>query len=216
MPTVHIYLDLISPYAWFAWTRIRAAVAPHPVQAHPVLFAGLLGHWGHKGPAEIPPKRVFTFKDVTRIAAREGLTLRGPATHPFNPLTALRVCLPEVSGAHQHAALDALFTAGWSHGCDLGSPTEIAAALTAAGLPGDVWVSQTRDPSVKRALIASTEQAVERGVFGVPTMCVGEELVFGNDRIDDVVDILAGRDPVDPDALARLLAKPRGSARRPT
>jgi 2-hydroxychromene-2-carboxylate isomerase len=215
---VHLdfWFDFISPYAFFAWLRIRdvAADAGATLRLRPVVLAGLLDHHGQLGPAEIPAKREHTFKDVARYAAVHGIPLRGPATHPFNPLTALRCSLPEVAGERQADVIDALFRAGWSDGIDLGDPAAIARALSAVGLDGEALVARTRDPAVKQALIDEGHAAIARGVFGVPTMDTDGELIWGNDRMDWVALRLKGRDPLPPDAQV-LLDRPVG-ARRPS
>ena len=215
MSHIDFWFDFISPYAYFAWRRIgpMAASTGATLQIRPVLFAGLLDHHGQLGPAEIPSKREHTFKDIARYAALHQIPLAGPATHPFNPLTALRVALPEVSGPHQAKVVDALFGAGWGRGIDLGDPDAIAAALTAADLDGAALVARTRDPEVKAALLAQTKAAIDQGVFGVPTTIVDGEPFWGNDRLEYVELALAGRDPLPEGAAERLLAKPTGRVR---
>lgn len=212
---VDFWFDFISPYAFFAWLRVGdvARAAGATLRARPVALAALLDHHGQLGPAEIPAKREHTFKDVARYAALHGIPLRGPAKHPFNPLTALRCSLPEVAGERQTHVIDALFRAGWSHGADLGDPEVVAGVLSEAGLDGPALVARTRDPAVKEALIAEGRAAIERGVFGVPTMDAGGELFWGNDRMDYVALRLAGRDPL-PGGVQSLLDRPAG-ARRP-
>lgn len=214
-PQLDFWFDFISPYAFFAALRIGPLAAQHGavVRYRPVLFAALLDHHGQLGPAEIPSKRTHTFKDVARYAAVHGIPLRGPAFHPFNPLTALRCALPEVAGADQRVVIDVLFRAGWSEGVDLGDPSVIVSVLTGAGLDGAALVDATRDPAVKASLVRETEAAVSRGVFGVPTTDVGGELFWGNDRLDYVAMRLAGRDPLPAGSAAELLARPSGSAR---
>ena len=90
---VYFYFDPISPYAWLAWHRCQPLIGENRLIPRPVLFAGLLGAHGTKGPAEIPAKRHYTFLDVQRWACVYGLTLRGPPAHPFNPLAPLRLSL---------------------------------------------------------------------------------------------------------------------------
>jgi 2-hydroxychromene-2-carboxylate isomerase len=214
---VHLdfWFDFISPYAYFAWLRIRdvASETGATLRLRPVALAALLDHHGQLGPAEIPAKREHTLKDVARYAAAHGLELRGPATHPFNPLTALRCSLPEVAGDQQAEVIDALFRAGWSDGADLGDPEAIARALSAAGLDGPALVARTREAAVKQALIEEGRAAIARGVFGVPMMDADGELIWGNDRMAWVTLRLQGRDPL-PSGVQALLDRPAG-ARRP-
>jgi len=215
-PTIEFYADPISPYVYIAWHRLRALQAGHPglaIVVRPTLLAGLLGHFGQLGPAEIAPKRVFLFKDVARRCHELGLPLRGPATHPFNPLTALRAILatPE---RDRGRALGAIVDAGWARGIDLADPHALGEALTDVGLDGPGLVAATAEPAVKQSLLDATRAAADRGVFGVPTFAVADELVFGQDRLPDVARILAGQDPIDPADIATLLAHPTGAQRR--
>lgn len=213
---VHFYFDFISPYAYFAWLRMRGICQARGVELvlHPIVFGAVLSHHGQLGPAEIPSKRIFTFKDISRYAALHGIALRGVAAHPFNPLTALRVSLPAVAGVHQERVIDTLFRGGWGAGADLGDPVAIASLLDAASLPGTELVSRTRDPAIKAALADETARAIAAGVFGVPTMIVGDELVWGNDRLSDLERILDGEDPLPSDLVDRLLSLPSGQQRR--
>jgi 2-hydroxychromene-2-carboxylate isomerase len=213
--TIEFYADPISPYVYIAWHRLRALASGRPelrVVVRPVLLAGLLGHFGQLGPAEIAPKRVFTFKDVVRRCHELGLALAGPATHPFNPLQALRAVLaaPE---ADRGAALGAIVDAGWGRGIDMADAGALTEALDGVGLDGRALIAATADPEIKRRLTGATAAAAQRGVFGVPTFAVGDELVFGQDRLPDVLRLLAGEDPVDSWHLAAMLARPAGANR---
>ena len=215
MRSIDFWFDFISPYAYFAAMRIGALAAKHAVAVRfrPVLFAGLLNHHGQLGPAEIPSKREHTFKDIVRFATLHNIELTGPAAHPFNPVTALRCALPEVAKDRQPDVIRALFVAGWGRGADLGDPAAIAKVLEDAGLDGSAMVAATRAPEVKQALKNEVAQAIERGVFGVPTVDCEGELFWGNDRLEYVALRLEGRDPLDPGAIQRLLEMPTGSTR---
>lgn len=216
MSRVDLYFDYISPYAYLGWVRLRALCREVGAElcAHPVLFAGLLNHFGQLGPAEIEPKRRWLFADVSRLAALQGLPLSCPKAHPFNPLTALRLSVPEATGDLQHDVIDAVFRAGWGRGIDLGSADELSTALDEAGLPGASLVEKAALPAVKQALKASTDAAIKQSVFGVPTMIVNGELFWGSDRIDHVALALAGKDPIDRAAVDRVLERPRAADRR--
>ncbi|WAS96857.1 2-hydroxychromene-2-carboxylate isomerase [Nannocystis punicea] len=214
--TLEFFFDVISPYVYLADAMLPGLRERHPdltIVHRPILFAGLLKHWGQLGPAEIPAKRVFTFKDILRRAAEQGVPLRGPASHPFNPLTAQRAILA-AAPEQRAAATTAIARAGWAEGAELGDPAAIVAALDRAGLPGAALVARAGDPDIKAALVAETEQAIALGVFGVPSFLVRGELVWGQDRVRDVEAILAGRDPVTPDAIDRLLTRPASANRR--
>ncbi|MEQ9324469.1 MAG: 2-hydroxychromene-2-carboxylate isomerase [Polyangiaceae bacterium] len=184
-----LYFDFISPYAYLAWAILKKR--GEPVVLEPILFAGLLNHHGQLGPAEIPAKRQWLLKDTRRQAQRHGVPLGHPASHPFRPLTALRVSQRAVAGEHQPAVVSALFHHGWVAGGELGDDDAISEALTRAGLDGDALVAAANQPPAKEALKQATAGAIEHGVFGVPTLSVDGELFWGSDRIDDA---LAHRD----------------------
>jgi 2-hydroxychromene-2-carboxylate isomerase len=216
MSRVDFYFDYLSPYAYFAWHRLRPMCAAKGAElwAHPTLLAGLLNHWGQLGPAEIPAKRRWIYSDGYRIANLHGLDFSGPKVHPFNPLPALRLSILEVAGPRRHDLIEAIFYAGWGRGIDLGSPDELAAALDAEGFDGRALLEKTRLPEIKEALKKNTDDAIARGVFGVPTMIVGEEVFWGSDRIDHVALALDGRDPIDRAWVDEALARPKGADRR--
>lgn len=196
--TVDFYFDYLSPYAYLAWLRLPEIADPRGVAIvpKPVLFAGLLNHWGQLGPAEIPPKNLHVFKDTRRYAALRGIPLRSPRYHPFRPLTALRVSLAAVSQDDQKAAIAALFNGGWAESIDLGDPGDIRDALNKAGLDGERLVAAAEEPLAKDTLRMETEAAVNRGVFGIPTMIVENELFWGLDQCEWLALYLDGRDPL--------------------
>ncbi len=198
MSVLDFYFDYLSPYAYLASLELPGLCERHAVElrARPVLFAGLLGHWGQRGPAEIPPKGRHAFRDCLRYALLRDIPLRSPRQHPFRPLTALRVSLVEVSGADQLRVIRALFEYGWASGGDLGDDTEIEAALDSAGLDGKELVARAGEPASKEQLREETKAAVGRGVFGIPTMIVQGELFWGLDQLRYVELFLEGKDPL--------------------
>jgi 2-hydroxychromene-2-carboxylate isomerase len=217
---VDFYFDFISPYAYFGWQVVPGVCARRgvPLRLQPILFAVILDKWGHKGPAEIPPKRTYLFSDVFRIGRSRGFPLVGPAKHPFNPLVALRLAMPEVGGADQARVIDAIFAMSWGQGGDPGDTAALVAALDAAGLDGAGLLARTQEPAVKEGLKARTGEAMARGTFGVPTMIAvhddgREELFWGFDAVPWLEMHLDGRDPVDRDAVAKALERPAGATR---
>ena len=216
MHTVDFYFDFISPYAYLAWTQLPALCAARGVQLRyrPILFAGLLNHWGQRGPAEIAPKREFLWKDTHRQAARLGVPFSLPKTHPFNPLLALRLALPEVAEAQQAQVLASLWEAGWVRGAELSSVDGLRLALQQSGLDADALLARANQPEAKAALRAATEEAVQAGVFGVPSYRVGDELFWGCDRLSDLADFLDGKDPIDAEKIRVILANYSASADR--
>lgn len=197
------YFDFISPYAYLAWTQIRgiAARSGRAVEPVPVLFAALLDAHGQKGPAEIPAKRRYLFKDVARKAHRLGApSLAPPPAHPFNPLLALRVASLPLAPDVREAVVDALYAAVWTERRAIDAPDAVAAVLTGAGLDGPGLVAAAGAPEAKGALRAATDAAIARGVFGVPSIVDGDELFWGTDSLADLEAHLRGELPPFPDA----------------
>lgn len=216
MKTLAFYFDFISPYAYLAWTQIHALAARHgcEVAPRPLLFAALLDANGQKGPAEIPSKRLYTFKDVVRSADRLGVPLAAPASHPFNPLLALRVASAALEPAPKRALVDALFAATWSEGVDVTKEDRVAEAARSVGLDGAHLVAWAKSPEAKERVKATTAEALALGAFGVPTMEALGELFWGLDSLPNLERFLEGKDPLGAEKGAAF-AKVAPSATRP-
>jgi len=215
MTVVRFYFDYISPYAYVGWHLVLRLAEARAIEIvpEPILFAALLNAHGQKGPAEIPAKRGYVFKDAFRKAHAAGLgPLTPPPSHPFNPLLALRATLaaPVESRAR---AVTALYAATWGGGGGVESAASVARALDDAGLDGAELVRQASTPEVKSALRVKTEEAIALGVFGVPTLAIGSELFWGVDGLAFVADYLDGRDPVPADLLATWSPLPASASR---
>lgn len=168
------YFDFISPFAYLQWQWLRDQGVVL-VEPRPVLLAGLLTHHGHKGPAEIPSKREFTYRHVQWKADRAGIALRFPPAHPFNPLPALRLCM---HAGCTGEAIDAIFRHLWVEGHRGDDAASLAPVAEALGLDVDAALA---DPQAKADLQRNYAQAVERGVFGVPTLLLDGMLFWGDD-----------------------------------
>jgi 2-hydroxychromene-2-carboxylate isomerase len=217
MATVRCYADPVSPYAWLGLRDLaRLEGAGARIVVIPVLFAGLLNAHGNIGPAEVPAKRRYLFRDVMREAARRGLPFAGPPGHPFNPLLALRMCTAAGDDAARGALLMALTCATWERGADLKDEATLARLADEAGLDGPGLLAAAQTPAVKRALADATAQAVADGVFGVPTFRIAgdEELFWGADRIDALLWRMQGHG-IDEDALREFVGRePRAQRKR--
>lgn len=192
MHRIDFHFDVISPYAWLAFDRLPEALADisHHVVYQPLLLAGLLGHWGQKGPAEIVPKRAWTYRQVLWQAAQQGTVLQLPRPHPFNPLALQRLalaCAP-ANGTPNRRVVEALFRHVWCRdGADPNDPVALA-ELTQTLVP-------QRDPAaaeVKGELRAHTEAAAAAGLFGVPTLVWQGRPFFGADALPMLRDALQG------------------------
>lgn len=186
MREIDWYFDPISPYAWLALPQLEALRPLARIRMRPVLFAGLLAHWDNVGPAEIPPKRAWTYRFCAWQARQKGIPFRSPATHPFNPLPWLRLAA-KLDG--DETAVRRIFEAIWTTGEDAGDPRRAHGLARELGVDPD----SLGDPELKEKLRAETDAAIARGVFGVPTLVVDDELFWGVDAIDFAEAFL--RDP---------------------
>lgn len=186
MKTVTFWFDPISPFAYLAFERLPQALqgCSYAVDYRPVLFAGLLQHHGHKGPAEIEPKRVWTFRHVHWLAQRHGIPMDTPARHPFNPLPLLRLAL---ACGPSRQVVDSLFQHVWRGGADA-VDAERLAELQARLAPA----LDTAGAEVKAALKAQTDEAIRLGLFGVPSFELDGRLFWGLDSLDMLAAALRG------------------------
>jgi len=197
------YFDFVSPYSYIALHRLGEL--SHPVNCKPVLFAGLLNHWGQKGPAEVPAKRRWTYRWCTWWAHELGIPFRFPAEHPFNPLQHLRLAL---ACGSRPEAVKRIFESIWMRGENASDPKRFAALCAGLG------VDEGKLSTVKDALRTNTEEAAARGVFGVPSFVVDGEVFWGADAIEFVNAYLKDRAVLHNDEMRRVDALPVGSARR--
>lgn len=202
---IRFLFDFISPYAYLAWTQIHALAERNgaEVEPVPVLFAALLNTLGHKGPAEIPPKRAYVFKDAYRKAHGLSVPIAPPASHPFNPLAALRAA----TAIPDRRLIDALYRATWVEGRRIDLPEVVADVAREAGFFPVIT------DAVKAQLKANTERALAEGAFGVPTMLVQGELFWGVDALPHLELFLQGKDPLPADLFSKWGSLP-GTASR--
>jgi len=200
------YFDFISPFAYLQWPKVRALMAEHAIMPVPILFAAVLDARGQKGPAEIPTKREFTYRHVLWQAREAGVPLRFPPRHPFNPLPALRLCI--AAGAST-ASIDALFDWIWVQGRVADSTAALEPVREALGLPAGV----ADGAEVKAMLRHCTEIAVSAGVFGVPTLALGNALFWGNDAHAFAVAVLHEPALLDEVEMRRVAGLPVGVQR---
>jgi 2-hydroxychromene-2-carboxylate isomerase len=217
MRRLRFYFDYISTNAYLAWVALPALAAKHDLEIEPVpvLFAGLLGAHGQLGPAEVPVKAYWMWKNNLRKAALLGVPLEPPAFHPFNPLLALRVSSLPLAAEERRALIDALFRAVWVEGRHVSEPAVVEEVARRLGLDGAALVRDAGAPAAKARLRSETDDAIARGVFGVPSMLVGDELFWGYDDLPYLDRFLAGRDPIDAARLPTAETAPRPSAVRP-
>ncbi len=213
--TVQFYLDFVSPYTWMALMQAERFAADHGVcwELRPVVYAALLQANGLVGPVEVESKRRYTFRDVERSAHEMGLGLAGPPEHPFRSLEALRVAFLYRQEVQALRLAVRLSDACWGQGRRLTDSGVLAEIVTEVGLDATRLESRIAEPVVKDGLRALTEQALDQGVFGVPTFVVDGELFWGHDRLHTLARHLAGEGPPDSRSSERILNRP-GVARK--
>lgn len=211
---VEFYLDPVSPYVWLAFEQVhRIQEAGARVACIPVLFAGLLNAWGTKGPAEVPAKRAYVFRDVMRQAKRLNLPFQGPPCHPFNPLAALRVIQVIDDVDQRFKVARELCAAAWCRGMDISDEGHLRTVLAGTGMDADAILAASKRPENKTRLRNATQSAVELDIFGVPTFRFSGELFWGADRVDTLLWALGGG-TIDDSLLERVLARPSSATRR--
>ena len=213
--TLRFVFDYESPNAYFAWTQLPRleetfGLSLEPV---PVLYAGLLDAHGHVGPGEISAKGRWMSKDLLRKSVTLGVPLNPPAFMPFNPLLALRVTLLDFDDKTRRALIQALFEAVWVRSLHVSEPAVVVRIADELGLPGAALVDRAQTPEIKAQLRRQTEEAANRGAFGVPTMEVDGELFWGYDDFPHLELFLAGKDPLDPGRWKEW-RKPQASSNR--
>jgi 2-hydroxychromene-2-carboxylate isomerase len=177
--------DVISPFAYLNLQQLPQ-LPPHvEVEYVPVLLAGLLNHHGQIGPAEMPTKRRFTYRFALWRARRMGIPMRLPPAHPFNPLQALRLI---IAAGSTRQAIEAVFAAIFRHGLDAADPKVIERLAAELGINDPH--SALNAPPVKQQLRQNTDWAITKGVFGVPTFLIDDEIFWGHDAFDMVLDYL--------------------------
>ncbi len=215
---LELHFDFVSPYSYLAWVQNAelGARIGHEVEPVPVLFAGILGALGTKGPAEVPARRAYMPKDVMRKAHGGGITIAPPPAHPFNPLLALRIAVQPMEKAQRVRIIDALYAAAWRSGRGIDTPERVTAALETAGIDAAPLIARAAGAEAKDLLRQNTEKAIARGAFGVPTMFIGEEMFFGYDSFGAIEAYARGEDPVaqQPEMLARWQNLPAAAVRR--
>ena len=193
--TVEFFYDFGSPTVYLAATQLPdiAASVGATIDWRPMLLGGVFKSTGNQSPVVVPAKAAYMNNDLKRFAKRYGVPFRFNPHFPINTLALMRGAVAYqddvvVSSTYR----DAIFMAIWVEARNLNEPDVIGQVLSDAGLDPAELMNQIGHQTVKDQLIANTEEAVNRGVFGAPTFFVGEQMFFGQDRLDFVAEALSG------------------------
>jgi 2-hydroxychromene-2-carboxylate isomerase len=195
MKSFEFWFDFGSPAAYLASTQIAGIEAATGARAvyKPMLLGGVFQATGNHSPATIPAKGSYIFDDFSRFARRYGVPLTVNPHFPINTLllmrgaTGLQLRDPDRFMAY----CKAMFSAIWVESLDMNDPATVGMALHKAGFDPQALLALANDPAVKDSLKAATQEAVDRGVFGAPTFFVGDQMFWGQDRIDFVKEALS-------------------------
>jgi len=190
MKQIDFYLDFISPYAYLAFEQLPVALMglSYSVTYKPVLFGAMLQHHGQLGPAEIKPKRDWTYRHVAWLAQRHGIELQLPAAHPFNPLALLRLAVASnAQGTPNRFVTETILHHVWHGGADAADPQRLQSLTAHLALQRDA-----NGDEVKAQLRVHTESALALGLFGVPTLVVDGKSFWGFDALPMLRDCLDG------------------------
>lgn len=183
--TIEFLFDFGSPTTYLAHKRLREVISRGAhVDYVPVLLGGIFKATGNASPAMVPAKGRYMNADMARFAGRHGIVLASNPFFPINTIVLMRIAAGLKDRPGFMPYVDAVFDAMWQAPRNMGDPEILAATLTAAGLDAPALIALADDPAAKDRLKAGTEAAVARGVFGAPTFFVGDQMFFGQDRLD--------------------------------
>ena len=196
MKQIHFYFDFISPYAWLAFQALPQTLKgiSHEVHYHPVVFGAMLKHHGQLGPAEMPGKRDWTYRQVLWLAKQQGTDLKLPAAHPFNSLALLRLAVAaagatgsaassDTQGQPNRYVVETIFRHVWCEGLEATDPDRLATLQAHLFSQPSVNFLDPQSAEVKQLLQQQTQQAIDLGLFGVPSMVVDGQVFWGNDAL---------------------------------
>lgn len=199
------YFDFVSPFSYLQWPRIRALGERHPITLRPFVLGSLFKDLGVRAPPDIPGKRAFLYRFALWRARREGRRLVFPPAHPFNPIPALRLCL---AAGGTDEAVERIFEWIWGLGRRGDSVEALAPLATELGIADPAVALAT--PEVKQALRENYAHARAAGVFGAPTLAIGDELFWGEDAHDYALACLEQPALLEDAEMRRLATLPDG------
>lgn len=191
--SVEFYFDFGSPTAYLAHKRLGQLSKQYDLQVlyMPMLLGGVFKATGNASPVAIPAKGKYMLEqDLPRFARRYGVPLNFNPHFPINTLSLMRGAIAAQRLGCMEAYVNLAFDAVWVQEKNMGDPAIVCQALTEAGLDADGLIALSQDPDVKAELVAATEAAVARGVFGAPTLFLDGAMYFGQDRLDFIEEAI--------------------------
>ena len=203
------YFDFISPFAYLQFSQFKRFENDLSITIHPVVFGALLKHWGQLGPAEIVPKRIFTYRFFKWKADRLGIEYTMPPSHPFNPLPALLSC---IAGNSTYEVTKEIFDIIYKQG-EQPDQKEGREKLETLLNKYPSEYSELDESALKKILRTNTSRAIENGVFGVPTFVVDRQIFWGGDASDMMLDFIKNPELFSSEEMQRVSSMPMGLIR---
>lgn len=185
---IEFFFDFVSSASYLAWTQLSRLEAAGEVEMRPMLLGAVFKETGNTSPVSVPAKGNWVMADFHRWAKRYGVPLIVPENFPINTIAPMRGAAALIGDPRFPAYVRATYEAIYGRGENISDPEVMRAALKAAGLEAKPILAMMTDEDVKAKLKANTDEAIARGAFGAPTFFVGDEMHFGNDRIDWVIE----------------------------
>ena len=203
------YFDFISPFAYLQFSQFKRFENDLSITIHPVVFGALLKHWGQLGPAEIVPKRIFTYRFFKWKADRLGIEYTMPPSHPFNPLPALLSC---IAGNSTYEVTKEIFDIIYKQG-EQPDQKEGREKLETLLNKYPSEYSELDESALKKILRTNTSRAIENGVFGVPTFVVDRQIFWGGDASDMMLEFIKNPELFSSEEMQRVSSMPMGLIR---
>ena len=203
------YFDFISPYSYLQLPNVRRWRERIEITPIPIAFGAVLKHHGTLGPAEVPGKREFMYRFIAWQAEHDGIALRFPPAHPFNPLTALRLC---IAAGSTWDSVETIFAHIWREGNSAVTAADLNDVAESLGI--DNVENATNAATVKTQLRTNTDGALAVGVYGVPTLRIDGEMFWGNDASAMVDQYLDDPTRFETEEFRRIAALPSGVERK--
>lgn len=189
---LEFFFDVVSPTAYLAWTQFPGVIERTGAELvyRPFFLGGVMAATGNRPPATVEAKGRWMNADLTRYAKRYGATFVRNPTFPMNTLAIMRAAITWKDRPDFESFLSTIFKAIWADQKAVADEAVLTQVLADAGFNTDEFWAAAKDPANKEALKANTDEAVARGVFGAPTFFVGDEMHFGQDRLEFVEEAL--------------------------